>query len=299
MRKVLVVATAGLGVALITGVALAEGRRVGFLTTQASAGDPTSIALDFIRADGAQRGLTELDLEDVMVLSRTLSSHNQTTHIQLRQRFAGIEVANSSTSINISRDGQVINLTNRFVPDIANRDRKPFPTAASDGRHRCGRASTRAHRPGPPLDPRAGERRDPRVALPLGRPLARTHSRLSLAYYALDSGEVRLAWDLVLRPPDGRHWWNIWVDAASGRCSRRATGWTVTPSLRPPGGEPADGRRTGDEPGRRARLAVRLARHQRRPGAEFTDTRGNNVFAQEDIDANNTGGFRAERRRRP
>ena len=28
------------------------------------------------------------------------------------------------------------------------------------------------------------------------------------------------------------------------------------------------------------------------PGAEFTDTRGNNVFAQEDADANNTGGYR-------
>ena len=28
------------------------------------------------------------------------------------------------------------------------------------------------------------------------------------------------------------------------------------------------------------------------PGAEYTDTRGNNVFAQEDWDNNNLGGFR-------
>ena len=35
-----------------------------------------------------------------------------------------------------------------------------------------------------------------------------------LAYYALDDGRVQLAWDMVVRTKD--HWWNLWVDAASG-----------------------------------------------------------------------------------
>src|SRR5262245_42534876 len=101
MRKVLFVATACLGVALLTGGSMAQGRRVGFLTTEASSRDRMSIALDYIRADGAPRGITELDVQEVAVLSRTVSSHNRTTHIQLRQKYSGIEVANSSTSINI------------------------------------------------------------------------------------------------------------------------------------------------------------------------------------------------------
>ena len=245
MRKVLVVATAGLGVALITGVALAQGRRVGFLTTQASAGDPTSIALDFIRADGAQRGLTELDLEDVMVLSRTLSSHNQTTHIQLRQRFAGIEVANSSTSINISRDGQVINLTNRFVPDIANKIESRSPQLpATDAIAAAGRQLGLTARGRPSTLERAkGVTRESRYRWD---GLSLDPIPAKLAFYALDSGRVRLAWEIVLRTPDQQHWWNVWVDAEDGRLLAK-TDWIDRDTYRVlalPLESPSDGRRT-------------------------------------------------------
>jgi hypothetical protein len=71
MRKALVMAIMGLG--LLFGGGLAEGRQARFRTTEASSRDPMSIALDFIRADGRTRGLTEADLRDVMVLSRTVA----------------------------------------------------------------------------------------------------------------------------------------------------------------------------------------------------------------------------------
>src|SRR5262245_66158603 len=119
MRKGLVLTIVGVGTALIAGGGLAQDRRVGFLTTERSSRDPMSIALDFIRADGARAGVTAEDLREAMVLSRTTSRHNQTTHLNLRQKFSGIEVANANTTISISRDGRVISLKNRFVAGIA------------------------------------------------------------------------------------------------------------------------------------------------------------------------------------
>src|SRR5262249_34589959 len=97
MRRAFVVTVAGIGTALLATGGLAQNRPVEFLTREASTRDPLEIALDFIRQDGAARGLSEADLQDAKVLSRTVSSHSQTTHIQLRQRLGGIEVANANT----------------------------------------------------------------------------------------------------------------------------------------------------------------------------------------------------------
>src|SRR5262245_4932709 len=101
MRNTLFLAVTGLGIALVATGGRAEDRKVGFLTKEPSSRDPLSIALDYIRADGARRGLAAEDLRDAILLSRTVSRHNQTTHIHLRQRFEGIEVANANTSINV------------------------------------------------------------------------------------------------------------------------------------------------------------------------------------------------------
>ena len=293
MRNALVVVNLGLGVALVAGGTLAQDRRVGFLTTEASSRDPMSVALDFIRADGAPRGITELDLQDVMVLSRTLSSHNQTTHLQLRQRFGGIEVANTSTSINISREGQVINLTNRFVPDIANKvdTRSPRLSAGQAIAAAARQLGLSARGRPAALEQAKGVTREARYR---ADGLSLDPIPTKLAFYALDSGRVRLTWELVLRTPDQQHWWNVWVDAEDGRLLAKAD-WIDRDTYRVlaiPLESPSDGRRTLQSNPADA-LASPFGWHDTNgaPGAESNLTRGNNVRAQEDVDANNTGGF--------
>ncbi len=81
---------------LVAGAALpasAGTRQVQFLTQEKSNRDPMEIALDFLRQDAPRQGLTAADLSDLAVLSRTLSSHNRTTHINLRQRTGGLELS--------------------------------------------------------------------------------------------------------------------------------------------------------------------------------------------------------------
>ena len=39
---------------------------------------------------------------------------------------------------------------------------------------------------------------------------------VKLVYYRTDDSRITLAWDMVLRLPDHKHWWHLWVDAASG-----------------------------------------------------------------------------------
>ena len=221
MRKLLFVTIVGFGIALLATGGHAQGRRVGFLTADASSRDPMSIALDFIREDGARRGITEPDLLEMMVLSRTVSSHTQTTHIQLRQRFGGIEVANANTSINISRDGRVINLADRFVAGISNKIENRSPRLSAAGAiAAAARLLGLSARGGlVPLERMRGTAREARYR---GDGLSLDPIPAKLAYYALDSGRVRLSWEILLRTPDQQHWWNAWVDAGTGALLEKA-----------------------------------------------------------------------------
>src|SRR5262245_46649468 len=119
MRNSVAIAALIAGTALPASAGPGQARQVQFLTDEKSNRDPMEIALDFIRTDAPRRGLTAADVSDLAVLSRTLSSHNQTTHINLRQRTGGIEIANANLTINISSDGRVINRVGRLVPDAA------------------------------------------------------------------------------------------------------------------------------------------------------------------------------------
>jgi hypothetical protein len=293
MRKPLLVAVVGLGTALVATVGGAQGRKVGFLTSESSTRDAMSIAFDFIQADGAKRGVTQQDLREAKVLSRTVSRHNQTTHIHLRQTYRGIEVANANASINVSRDGRVINLKSGFVGGIAGKiDNRSPKLSAAEAIAAAARAlgltaTARLVR----LGAITGAARETRYR---GDGLSLDPIPAKLAYYALATGRVRLTWEILLRTPDGQHWWNVWVDAQTGALLEKAD-WIDIDSYRVlalPLESPTDGKRTlvtdPADP-----LASPFGWHDTNgvAGAESTLTRGNNVRAQEDIDANNTGGF--------
>ncbi len=296
MHKTLAIAVPVLALSFPLFAKTAERGQVGFLTSEPSAKDPMEIVLEFIRADGLKRGLTQADLSDVVLLSRSVSQHNQTTHIHLRQRLGGIEIANADANVNVSRDGLVISMGNRFVTGLARKVKLRSPRlSASEAILRAARQlGLSVTAPLVPLERPQGAARKARYN---GNGVSLDPIPVNLAYYALDSGEVRLTWQIVLRTPDQEHWWSLWVDAVSGSVLAKAD-WIARDAynvLALPLENPDDGRRS-TETNPADPLASPFRWHDTNgvSGAEFTTTRGNNVRAQEDTDANNKGGFRPD-----
>ena len=58
----------------------------------ADAGDPLGIALSHVRANTSDLGVTSADVADLFVTSQYTSRHNGVTHVNLNQRFRGLEV---------------------------------------------------------------------------------------------------------------------------------------------------------------------------------------------------------------
>ena len=116
-------------------------------------------------------------------------------------------------------------------------------------------------------------------------------------YYVPTADGLVLAWQMVVRTPDGEHWYDLGIDATSGELLSTID-WVSHASYNvivPPTESVVDGPRT---------LAINPADALASPygwhdtngvaGAEFTDTRGNDVKAQEDVNHDDVGGFRPD-----
>lgn len=292
----------GLGLCLLAlpGGALAQptpfgaGYPIRFLTG-ASAGDPLEIALEHARAERSRLGLEPGDLDAMVVRDRVVTRRTGTTHLYLRQQIDGIDVFGGDLAIAVDRDGRVIARGDRLVRRLRSRidTRRPSLSAAEALARAAAHLGLGAGAPS--LRRRVGG--PAREVVFEAGGVSRDEIPVKLMYVPLAEADVRLAWNLVIRTPDGAHWWNLHVDATRGEVLRQ-NDWIAHDTYRVyplPFVSPDDGPR---------RLEANPADSVASPhgwhdtdgidGAEFTDTRGNNVSAQEDADGDDAGGSRPD-----
>ncbi len=118
-----------------------------------------------------------------------------------------------------------------------------------------------------------------------------------LVYFPVSESDVRLAWSVVIRTTDHRHWWQIVVDAVSGDVHARYD-WITQDSYRvnPLPLSNADEAPRTLEVDPADPLASPFGWHDTDGivGPELTDTTGNNVRAQEDADTDDLNGTTAD-----
>jgi hypothetical protein len=269
-----------------------RGRTLGFVSPPA-AGEPRELALEFLRARGRAAGLNEADLADVVVTDQVPTRHNGATHVYLRQRHRGIDVLGTESQVTVAADGRLIGVHQAFAANLAARvdTSEPGMTPAEAVGHAARALGLAPGEPLRELEPAGGPARS---ALLSDGGVSLDPIPAKLVYVHTASGAIRLAWDLVLRLEDGVHWWNLQVDATTGAILDRSN-WIDSDSYRVFAfnlESPDEGAQTLESDP--ASSASPFGWHDTNgaAGAEFTDTRGNNVFAQDDTDANNSGGTR-------
>jgi hypothetical protein len=280
-------------------------------------GNPLDIALKYLQQNKHLLGLTGVDLADLAVTDMYTSTHNNVTHIYLRQQFKGIEVANGNLNINIAGDGSVINLGHSFVSNLAAAVNRQAPA-----RNASQSVTSAARQLGLSLG------QELRILNQKGGPtqevlfsdggISQQPIPAKLVYQPVGPDRVRLAWQIEIYELSGDHWWNTVVDAETGEVLAQhdyvdhdnwgapSTGVAATvisqksaSPLYAPGADeynvfalpkehPNDGSRTLEANPANA-TASPFGWHDTdgAAGPEFTLTRGNNVHAYTDIDANN------------
>ena len=256
-----------------------------------ASGDPLEIAVDYLRARRGPLALAAGDLDEVALRDRYRTRRTGVTHLYLRQQLGGIDVFGAVASVAVDEEGRIVSLGDRLLRGL--RARPAAATRVLSPADAVRRAA--AHlglEPDAPLRVlRRGSGPDRRVVLAAAG-ISRDEIPVRLEYVA-DGARLRLAWNAVIRTPDGRHWWNLHVDAASGEVLRRDD-WVDRDTYR----VLAEPLMSPDEGPRLLRVdpadpvASPFGWHDTNgvAGSEFSDTRGNNASAQEDADGDDEAG---------
>lgn len=270
--------------------------------TPASDDAPRQIALDYLDALVGKGGLEGSDLADVVVQDESLSAHNGITHLYLKQRLDGIEVANRVVNFNIDSEGRLLSFGNQLVPSLATKVNHRAPVLSAEealeraALHFSGGAE-KAMVGGAGVS-RLETFRGPAHKARFDAPaLSRGEVTAQLAWYVEPAGSVRLTWQLELDRADNHFTGNLWIDAGNGEVVAESN-WIDFDTYNVfvlPKESPLDGPRTiANNPADTVASPFGWHDNDGVSGAEFTDTRGNNVIAQDDLDGNNVGGTRPD-----
>jgi extracellular elastinolytic metalloproteinase len=194
----------------------------GFVAAQSA----LDIALRHIEQTKAAHKLNTADLSDYVITDQYVSKKNGVTHIYLRQRFQGIEVADANININIDREGNVINMGNRFIPNLRGAIKSSTASLSPEQAANAAAANLKLSVKQPM---KGKERKAPSPKLPAAaKAVVLTDGGVSLSpipaklvYQPMPNGDVRLAWEVDIYNLDAQHYWNMRVDAATGQVLRK------------------------------------------------------------------------------
>lgn len=284
-------------------------------TAQAPLRDPVVMA----RAELQRKGHASADLDGLVLTDAYTDRRTGVMHAYMRQSVNGVEVYGTEVALHVKPDGTILSLHERIVKGASARAAKGGVTLTPE------QALERVMvmeglRPMPLVRKRADDRLRQVVFAGEGVTSEDPEVRLFMLEH---QGQLVPVWNVSLYMPDGSHWWNVRLDASSGKELER-NDWVSQCRFDEPAAAHAK-HDHGEAPAAPAPAAandlnifpmpLESPSHGGRairnapwtsapnaspygwndtdgsPGAEFTITRGNNVYASEDRDNNNVPGF--------
>ena len=269
----------------------------GEFLTQASSRDAFQVCRDYLMRHRRAKGFEARDLDELEVRNRVFSKHNGVTHLYLRQRFAGIDVEGATYDAAIDRQGRMLLERDRFKRRLQKRTARLLRSHITAGqalRFAALALGESAEVEMAVVKIPVGPMKETTLSAPA---LSRDDIPLKLNFLEMENGDLRLAWRIVIRATDGQDWWELFIDASSGALLKQVN-WVaketyeVYPApLESPSNGPRSTVNAAADP-----TASPFGWHDTNgaTGAELQDTRGNNVFAQEDADDDDAGGLRPD-----
>ena len=289
-----------------------------------SSADPETVALGFMVDNAADYGLSADDVAELGVATSYQSTHSGVTHVNLAQRYQGLEIFGARATVNVLKDGRVLFVGNTMLGNVAASAAGTVAQEAADAVESAAEAleldepeNLRA------VTRKAGAERE--TVLTDGG-ISAAPIPAKLGWQRTESGQLRLAWQVVIDDAESPDVLNATVDAETGdlldvdnwtiehnalelasslarssaQIEQAATSLGAHGPLDPvedgssyrvyeiPKESPNDGPRTlVTNPAETTASPFGWHDTNGAPGPEFTTTRGNNVHAYLDQDANN------------
>lgn len=277
----------------------------------------------FLDQHYAQQGLTKTDITNWQISSQHQSSTSGATHVYFHQLYQGIRVANGTANVAI-KDGKIISMGNRLLSNLQMHIQYTSPKI--NPKEAIKKAAV-ALEIAPPKNLKILEAINSHHFIYNTGGISKENIPVELVYYSTNDQKIHLAWDLSIYILSGEHWWSAKIDAQTGELLN-VTDWVIHCNFDHGGYK--TGRHThthqatnkpnpipkqvqqpnqytvfalpSESPNHGNQsivtnpanvLASPYGWHDTNGavGAEYTITRGNNVFAYEDRNNDNLPGF--------
>lgn len=240
--------------------------------------------------------LSKTDILDARIQDAYTTKHNGVKHLVWRQYINGIEVYGGDLQINLSKDDKIINKHNQFTPYAETKINTSDYRIAADQAVLSAASHLNIDTYFPPVAINISRTHNQAVIF-RGDDISGVDIPVKLVYQKMPDGSLNLAWDLSIQTPD--NWWSLRIDALSNEVINQIS-WQAHASYEvlplPYESPTAVGAAFSVVTDPADSVASPYGWHDADglSGAEYNDTRGNNVFAQEDLNDTNSGGFRPD-----
>ncbi|MDH4474642.1 MAG: T9SS-dependent M36 family metallopeptidase [Fluviicola sp.] len=279
-----------------------------------------SLVQQYIRQNATELGLKTDDNTSIEIMSEAPSKAAGVTHVYVRQLINGIPVTNGLATVTI-KNGNVIHVANRLKNLNTTTITLPSLTAQVALEKALTHLGISTNEPIQVIKSSAN---NSEVVLSKGD-FSLEDVPAKLVYLADESGNLQLTWDMSVALKNGEHWWSLRVDASTGtileqndwishcafdHCSdpghHHETTLTTQQSVLmppPPGMDqyqvyalPIESPNHGDRSlviNPSDAIASPFGWHDDNgvAGDEYTITRGNNVYASDDINDDDIPGY--------
>jgi hypothetical protein len=224
-RSALVMAGAALvALALVPGSLSSNDAGSSAEAATSSDGPALDAALAYVDANPAALGVTGADVSDLFATSIVESRHSGITHVNLNQRFGGLEVFDAHATVNVDAAGRVIFAAGAFVRDL----RAAGPAEAALDATEAVEAAAAGLDLAEPVDLRILDEADGEALVSSGG-IANGAIAARLGWQPTKDG-LRLAWQVTIDDASASHLWNAAVDAETGKLLDSAD-WTSHDSV--------------------------------------------------------------------
>ncbi len=252
---------------------------------------PLAAAVEYLAGHNGEFGINTSDLANIRVTDLYRDADTGLTHIYLRQMVNGLEIENANINLTVADDGRVLTAAGGFVADLAGHvpSGPVAPTlTAAQAVQRAALALGVNLSGGPVIvHDRSGFEAQTVISAP---ELSLDDITARLHYVPTADGGVALSWQMVIRTTDMDHWYDLSIADGTGEMISQSD-WVshaVYRVLEAPDESFQDGGFTLiTDPHDTTASPFGWHDTNGAAGAEFTDTRGNNVDAHLDVNNDN------------
>lgn len=170
-----------------------------------------SVIQNYLNQNRETYGLTVSDISDLTVDKEFFSKNTKITHVYVNQRYQGISIFNAISSVAI-KGNVVFYYANSFIGNINQRINTTSPQLTAQQAIQRAAATLNL---GAIQNLDLIEKNNNNYVFSNGN-ISQTTIPVKLVYFKNEAGILTLSWDLSIHTMDGNNWYSVRVDAVSG-----------------------------------------------------------------------------------